>query len=633
MEHRLHTLFPEFRSCRFCEGRVIYGVTAPSSGPSAAPTALAESVDNGEITSLDDIKKAFEERTEGAREAIAALDKRIAQYQNDLNVLKAGESGGDSKSNVQSQNAQSQEGQSQEGAPPDRKDAVDWASLLKKHGYEINPSAQDKISVLQKEIAEATTERDAKAGEVRAEEQERCRQEDEYVANLPAGSAEGIGVRFSQLMRSKSADEFFGNLGKIYGEYVNFKAYWKGKVENAIKGIVDNGSNAPSKRKDPLIEEVKKIGADKVKENALASKNAAQKELDDPTTGLKKVKNDLNEAKTGLGTTITDLENEIRDMDDGPGKQEKVRDLQGARSELRKVDEDLVQVDKKIANQEAKVTSADAKIAAVDKLVEGTTAAAQKLQEANDAARVTIDGSGAKNMDEGKTMLALLKGTSYSAEGMDILIKDTDDKELAAAREAVGKLGLDASALDTISKDGQLIIKNPSAFSEVLKSCTQQLVQKNAMATLKLLKSPDGSGYIREGYQGRYFLQKDGSIYFAGGKKGGKAMAPSTYVNDSWDPSRDRPLPETESEIAKGRESVNAANSEVIAKLAKELSLVAASEGGTFIREGYTGKYKSQSDGTIFYEGGKGPSGSTISPRTYLGDNKWDDKRNKPLTA
>lgn len=154
-----------------------------------------------------------------------------------------------------------------------------------------------------------------------------------------------------------------------------------------------------------------------------------------------------------------------------------------------------------------------------------------------------------------------------------------------------------------------------------------------AIKELNLVQSADGKSYIREGgYTGKYFAQADGSIFYEGGKKpDGKDAPAQTYVDGKWDQARTTPLPGVDvaakaspAEAAKPKNPTDAINA------AKQELKLQVARGGVLTRPGYTGRYFAQKDGSIFYEGGVGPSKKTLGPTTYV-DGKWDPTRNTRL--
>lgn len=75
-------------------------------------------------------------------------------------------------------------------------------------------------------------------------------------------------------------------------------------------------------------------------------------------------------------------------------------------------------------------------------------------------------------------------------------------------------------------------------------------------------------------------------------------------------------------------------NKDKVDQAVKDLNLQKQPDG-SFLRPGFTGRYTSQADGTIFYAGGKGPDNTDRPPQTFTGmvDGKeqWDQTRSTPL--
>ena len=62
-----------------------------------------------------------------------------------------------------------------------------------------------------------------------------------------------------------------------------------------------------------------------------------------------------------------------------------------------------------------------------------------------------------------------------------------------------------------------------------------------------------------------------------------------------------------------------------------ELGLKQSPDGSHFTREGYTGKFFTQANGSVYWEGGT-YSGINMGPRTYI-NGEWDERKSSPLTA
>ena len=134
-------------------------------------------------------------------------------------------------------------------------------------------------------------------------------------------------------------------------------------------------------------------------------------------------------------------------------------------------------------------------------------------------------------------------------------------------------------------------------------------------APIGLTQNPDGS-FSRPGYTGQYLVQPDGSMFYTGGTGPKGQLSPQTYANGDWDLTRNHPSTTAGAITYLGLKENN---------------------DGSFSRPEYEGKYIIQSDGSIFYTGGEGPSstgsGRTNRPPQTLINGKWDQTKTTPIAG
>jgi len=615
--HFLHSQFSvnllrEARSVRF--GGETQGATPESQNK----PETTETLDKPEV-----IIQSAAKRAENAKNDIAQLDQKIQDLSKALDALKVASQEGGTKENAADDIKQNEE----EDAQQKNTTNIDVDALLKKYGVEI-PLGADTADVVKKAIDDSTKQRGEKTGEIRAAETDRAEAEEDLIQN--ASPEDRIGIRFNQLTRAKNITEFISGALKAWTEVKMYFANLKEQITGVVSGSKESKG---STREDAVTREIRKKGADAVRTEATASKAAAEKALagDSSEGGLTKRKETLNGKKAILEGKIISAESSAKDMPNGDEKNKKIAELKEMRGQLKEMEQTLTKVDEGIATQKRIVELSDKKLKRIEEMTEATTKTKDKLQTVATNLLTAISKTDLKANPEATAIQAMLDKAVFEAKGTSILIRETDASELTAARETLTKLGLNPAAVNVEQRDGGLYIKDPTAFATALEGCLGKLQSKNAMSDLKLVKSADGASYVREGYTGKYYQQADGSIFYEGGKgPSGKEVKPQTYVDGKWDDAKNTPDTQTASSVAKIKEENTAANNEKINKAAKDNGLSLRSDGKSYIKEGYSGKYYAQTDGSIFYEGGKGPSGKDTKPQTYV-DGKWDAARNTRL--